>query len=315
MHALVHAVSAFFDHLAAVHWRFLAIAAVCHAARSIAVSRAWRNTLAHAYEGRRVRWRDVLLGYLAGAGINAVIPARVGDAVKLYVLKRRIDESTYATLAATLVVLNVFDFACGMALFLWALSAGFLPSLDVLPNLPDFDFSWFFAHRAWTIAILIAIAVAGFAAGIWAWERVVGFKRRVAAGFGVLADRPAYLRHVAAWQAVDWLLRLVAVYWFLRAFGVPANVGNVLRIQVTQSLSTLFPFSPSGIGTEQALALYVLAGQAARSAVLAFSVGMHLTLIVVNVALGVVAIAIAFRTLHIRRAAAEARRRRGEAPA
>jgi uncharacterized membrane protein YbhN (UPF0104 family) len=315
MSALVHAVSAFFDHLAAVHWRYLGIAILCHALRCIPVSRAWRNTLARAYEGERVRWRDVLLGYLAGNGINAVIPARVGDAVKLYILKRRINTSTYTTLASTLVVLNIFDFACALVLFLWASSTHVLPSIDVLGHIPRFDFTWFFAHPRVTLAILAFLAAAGLVAGIWAWGHVVDFKNRVSAGFAIVRDFGAYMRHVAAWQAVDWGLRLFAIYWFLRAFGIPANAPNALKVQVTQSLSTLFPFSPSGIGTEQALALYVLAGQAGRSAVLAFSVGMHLALIVINLVLGIAAIAIALRTFRIRAAAAAARRSRSEAAA
>ena len=315
MHALIHAIDAFFDHLAAVRWRFLGIAVLCHLARTVAVSRAWRNTLAAAYDGTRIRWRDVYLGYLAGAGVNAVIPARSGDVVKLYVLKRRVPGSTYTTLASTLVVLTLFDFVVATSFFIWAVTSGFLPSLDVLPNLPNFDFSWFVRHRGWTLVIVGALAAAAFAAGVWAWERVTGFKRRVATGFAVLRDRGAYARRVALWQALDWAFRLVAVYWFLRAFGIPANADNALRIQVTQSLSTVFPFSPGGIGTEQAHALYVLAGQAGRSAVLAFSVGTHLTLIAVNVLLGAIAIAIAFRTFRLRQATAAAREARREATA
>jgi uncharacterized membrane protein YbhN (UPF0104 family) len=121
-----------------------------------------------------------------------------------------------------------------------------------------------------------------------------------------------YMWKVAPWQAVDWALRLIAVYWFLRAYGIAANVENVFRVQVTQSLSTLFPFSPSGIGTEQALAAYVLAGQAARSAVIAFSVGMHLALIAVNIVLGAIALGLVFRTFRFRKAAAAARAAQAE---
>ena len=47
--------------------------------------------------------------------------------------------------------------------------------------------------------------------------------------------------------------------------------------------------------------VYTLRGQAAKSALLAFSVGMRLTLTAVNVVLGFTAILLTFRTLRFRR--------------
>ena len=61
------------------------------------------------------------------------------------------------------------------------------------------------------------------------------------------------------------------------------------------------PVSPGGIGTEQAFLVYTLRGQAPKSALLAFSVGMRLTLTTVNVVLGFAAILITFRTLRFKR--------------
>jgi hypothetical protein len=60
------------------------------------------------------------------------------------------------------------------------------------------------------------------------------------------------------------------------------------------------PLTPGGIGTEQALLVYVLAGEAAARAVLSFSVGMNVALITVNVALGALALVIMLRTLRWR---------------
>jgi uncharacterized membrane protein YbhN (UPF0104 family) len=69
---------------------------------------------------------------------------------------------------------------------------------------------------------------------------------------------------------------------------------------VTQSLSTIVPLTPAGIGTEQALVVYVLAGEASSSALLSFSVGMKIALIAANVALGAAALALMHRTLRWR---------------
>ena len=311
MSAFVDSVATFLDRLAAVEWRFLGIALLCHLLRTLVVTQAWRNVVSAAYDASPVRRRDVYGAYAAGAGVNALLPARAGDLVKLYVARHRIPGTTYTTLASTLIVLGVFDFVVASALFLWALQAGVLPSLDVLPRLPDFDFSWLFAHPRVSAVLLALAAVAVGIAGVWTARRVAAFRKRVAQGFAVMRDGTAYLRRVAPWQAADWALRIVALYWFLRAFGIPADAHNTLLAQVTHSLATVFPFSPSGIGTEQALVMYVLAEEASRSTLLAFSVGAKLAIMAVNVALGVAAIALILRTFRWRTVVRQAR----EAPA
>jgi uncharacterized membrane protein YbhN (UPF0104 family) len=303
VHAFIDAVQSFGGYLARVQWQYLCLAIAFHVAKTAVASLAWRNVVAASYPDRRVRWPALYGAYLAGVGVNAVIPARGGDLVKLFIAKRRIEGSTYTTLASTIAALTVFDLAVAFTLVVWGVSIGVFPSLDVLPNLPDFDFGWFFRHPRAAIATAIAVVVAILLSGIWATRRIVAFKRRVAQGFAVFQDKRRYLRSVASWQALDWVLRVVTIYWFLRAFGVPASVHNAFLVQVSSSLSTVFPFSPGGIGTEQALTLYVLAGEAPRSALLAFSVGQNVTTTIVNGVLGLAAILLILRTLHFRRLA------------
>jgi uncharacterized membrane protein YbhN (UPF0104 family) len=72
-------------------------------------------------------------------------------------------------------------------------------------------------------------------------------------------------------------------------------------VLVVQGISTVLPFTPGGAGTQQAVLVFALRGTATASAVLAFSVGMQLVTVVVNVILGFAAIAIMLRTLNVRR--------------
>jgi uncharacterized membrane protein YbhN (UPF0104 family) len=240
-------------------------------------------------------------GYLLGVGVNAVIPARAGDALKLVVVKRRVEGATYPTLAATLVLLNLFDMVVATILLVWASQTGLLPDLHIIQRLRAFDTDWFLEHPRATLIVVGVLALAGLVAGIWAWRRVVAFKERVSLGFAALRDRRYYAVHVAPWQAVDWTLRVVTIFFFLRAFSITATPRNALLVQVSQGLSTVFPFSPSGIGTAQALIVTVFHGVASRTAILAFSVGMQITLIVVNVLLGFLAMGIMLRTFRWRR--------------
>ena len=302
---LLHAFHVFAAHAGSIGWTAVGVAAACHLLKMLVRTRAWRNVLAAAHPHSAVRWRSVFGAYAAGAAVNAIVPARGGDALKLFLVRRRIDGSTYPTLVATLVVETLVDVAVSTALFLWALRQNVLPGLDVLPRLRSIDWSWVERHPRLAIGIGSALFVLAVAAALWARPRVRGFAAQLRAGGAILRRPPLYLRSVVSWQLLDWALRLATVFWLLRAFGLPATAYNALLVQVTQSLSTLLPLTPGGIGTEQGLLVYVFSGKAAAASVLSFSVGMKVTLTVVNVAVGFTAIALMLRTLRWKRALGE----------
>jgi uncharacterized membrane protein YbhN (UPF0104 family) len=305
IHAVFHAIGVFIDHLAAVEWKWLVLGIACHLCKLVAVSRAWRNIIHAAYPDQPVRWRQMFGAYVAGTGVNALIPARGGDVVRLFLAKHRIEGSTYTTLVSTSLLQTLFDMAVAGCFVLWAVTQHVLPGLNVLrsPSLPSLDYGWAFRNPTAGLILFGLLLLFGTALVAWIAERVEQFKAKVAQGFAAFGDRSYYLRRVVFWQVADWSLRLVTVFFFLRAFGLPATVHNALLVQVSQSLATIFPVSPAGIGTEQALLVYVFRHVTSKSLALSFSVGMRVTLIIVNAAVGFAAILLMTGTLHIRRAA------------
>jgi len=109
-----------------------------------------------------------------------------------------------------------------------------------------------------------------------------------------------YAREVASWQLLSWVFRIGSLYFFLMAFHVHASIHNALLAQVVDSLSTLLPFSPGGVGTKQGLLVYVLNGQASSSQLLAFSVGQYVAVTLFNVIVGAIAVYAMLRTLRLR---------------
>jgi uncharacterized membrane protein YbhN (UPF0104 family) len=285
-----HAIGVFFEQLASVEWGALGLAVVAHLLKTFCVSRAWWNTICAAYPQTPPRWRSIYGAYVSGVGVNAVVPARGGDAVRLFLAHRAIPGAAYTTLVSTLLVMTIFDSTMAILIFTYALTLGVLPGLSVLGNLPGFEFGWFLEHGAFSLVLLLTLTIVGVVGFFWLRLQIDDLKQRVRAGFAVLSDRRRYLRTVAAWQAGDWLLRLIAIWFFLGAFGIEQSIQNVLLVQVTQSLATLVPISPGGIGTEQAFIVYVFRGTVASSALLAFSVGMKLTLTTVNAIVGFTAL-------------------------
>ena len=291
MGEVLHAIRVFFEQLAAVEFAALGLAILAHLLKTMCTSRAWRNAIAASYPDEPVAWRSIYASYLAAVGVNAIVPARAGDAVRLYLAHRAVPGSTYTTLASTLLVLSLFDTSMALLIFAYALTLGVLPGVGSLGRLPGFDFGFFASNPEFSFVLLIALAIFGVIGFFWLRLHVAEFKQRVRQGLAIMADRTRYLREVALWQAGDWTLRFVAIWFFLDAFGIEQSIRNVLLVQVTQSLATLVPISPGGIGTEQAFIVFVFKGTGVgRATLLAFSVGMKLTLIVTNAILGFTAL-------------------------
>jgi glycosyltransferase 2 family protein len=295
-----HAVAVFFDELASVGWGALAIALGLHFGKLVLRTFAWRNILAAAYPETRMPWRSVFGAYVAGVGVNSIVPGRGGDLVKLFLVRHRVAATTYTTLASTLLAETVLDLVLALAIFLWALTQGVLPGLHVLPNLPSFDWGWLLGHTKASATVVALLTVGAIALWWWASQHVSDFRARIGLGLVILRDRPRYLREVASWQLGSWVLRIASLYFFLEAFHVHASIHNALLAQVVDSLSTLLPFSPGGVGTKQGFLVFVLKGEASTSRLLAFSVGQYVAVTLFNVAIGAIAIFAMLRTLRLR---------------
>lgn len=295
------AIENFWEFLSAIAVLPLLAAICCHLLKLACTSRAWRNILAAAYPERRVPWPPILAAYVSGVGVNAIVPARGGDVVRIFLAHRAIPGSSYTTVVSSTAVLTLVDMTLATLVFLWALTQGVLPSLDALSALPAFDYSWAIEDgivRPGAVLVLASVVGGG---GLLLYRFWDALRDRVAQAFAVLDPPVRYVRTVVVWQLADWGLRFATIWFFLGAFGIHQSIGNVLLAQAAASLATLVPATPGGIGTEQALLVYAFRGaDVARSTLLAFSVGMRLTITVVNVVVGFAAIFLTLGTVRFR---------------
>lgn len=293
--AFGRATTQFFGHLSEIEWASFALALLCLAAMQLARAWAWRNVLRAAYPGARIAYLPLVAAYLAGAGINAILPARAGDVTKVFLVKRQIPGSSYPAVTSSFLVQTVFDTTAGLLVFFYAVSQGLLPRPPQLPNLPAFEISFWAEHpQAFLIAtgaLLLAIAIAIYLLA----HRVRAFWARVRQGVAILRTPRRYLRQVAAWQGVGWLFRFAAFWCFLEAFGIGGSVANVMLVMSVQAIANIVPFTPGGAGAQQALLVATLNGPT-RTAVLSFSVGTQIAMAAWSVVLGFAAILLVFRT-------------------
>ena len=286
---------AFFNHLADIHWTPFAIALGFLLAMQLSRAWAWRNVLRAAYPARRISFLRLGAAYLAGAGINAVVPAHAGDVTKVFLVKRQIPDSSYPAVTSSFLVQSVFDTSVGLLVLLYAISQGLLPPLPQLPHLPAFEIS-FWADHPQTFLIVTGVLLAAIAVGIYVLaHHVRRFWVRVRQGLVILTMPRRYLREVATWQGIGWLCRFTAFWFFLEAFGIGGSIGNVMLVMSVQAIANIIPLTPGGAGAQQALLVATLTGPS-RSAVLSFSVGTQIAMAAWSVVLGFTAILLVFRT-------------------
>jgi glycosyltransferase 2 family protein len=290
-----HAAAEFFGHLSDINWASFALALACLAAMQLARAWAWRNVLRAAYPGVRISFLELSAAYLVGAGINAILPAHAGDATKVFLVKREIPGSSYPAVTSSFLVQTVFDTTIGLLVLLYAVTQGLLPKPPQLPNLPAFEIA-FWAEHPQVFLILTAALLLGIAVAVYLLaHRVRRFWDRVKQGVVILSRPRRYLREVAAWQGVGWLLRFAAFWFFLEAFGIGGSFANVMLVMSVQAIANIVPLTPGGAGAQQALLVATLNGPS-RSAVLSFSVGTQIAMAAWSVVLGFAAILLVFRT-------------------
>jgi uncharacterized membrane protein YbhN (UPF0104 family) len=295
-----HGAQEFFHRLSDIGWPAMAIALGFYLAHLLARSRAWQNTLCAAYPDRAVPYSRISAAYLVGAGMNSVVPARIGDAVKIFLVKRSVRRSTYPTVVSSFFVGSIFDISAGILVFVYALTQGLLPKPPELPDLPAFDIAFWAQHPSLLLFTVTALGIAIVVAFALLARRVEAFWDRVKQGAIVLTDPKRYLRTVASWQGAGWLLRFFSFWFFLEAFHIGGSFQNVMLVMSVQAVATLLPLTPGGAGAQQALLVATLVGPG-PIAVLTYSVGQQIAVAAWTVILGTLALVFVFRTTDWRR--------------
>lgn len=280
----------------------LLVAVALHLGKVAAEARAWHGIVEHAHDGPAVPFRTVLAAFFGSIGANALLPARVGEAFRVGVLRRHMPGSSVATIVATIALEALIELIFAAAVVAAALLAG--QSIGSLGSPID----------AITRSPLVmgSMAAALIAGGIF----VVVFRSsaralasKMARGFAVLRA-PRALGRVCSWKAVAWTLRVASVVVFLLAFHLPATPWTALVVLAAQNVAAALPITPGNAGTQQAALSVAMAGIASASTVLGFGVGMQAATVLADLAVGAVAIAVVAGGGELRAALLTLRRRR-----
>lgn len=282
MHVVLSLAGRTLDSLGRVSAGALAIALALHVLKVVAEARSWHAIVRHAYPRADVTFGTTFGGFAGAIGANTLLPARIGEALRLGVLRRRVPGSSTATIATTIVLEGAVEMIFGVAVIAAVLLAGrsLGPSGRPLAGL------WFLG--AHPLALALSLAVVGGLVAVAALQRrrLQSLAARMAQGASILRSPRAFLCGVLGWKLIAWTLRLAAVYWFLVAFHLTVGFWAVLLVVAAQSAVSVLPISPGNAGTQQAAFMVVLAGSGSTAAVLGFGVGMQAALVIVDLVIG-----------------------------
>jgi uncharacterized membrane protein YbhN (UPF0104 family) len=310
--AFFNAVGDFFDSVAAIQW-FALLVALCAFGIYLTIrARASFNILRAAYPGERIEFRYIWGAYIAAYGFNAVVPARGGDVIRLFLTKTSVPNSSYPAVASSFAVELVFDLCMAVPVLAFAFSQGVFPKPPDFSKLPAFDLAFFASHPQFTLFLLTVLGIATLAAFALLSARVRAFWDRVRQGLTILFDRRRYFREVFAVQFVGWLFRFTAFFFLLEAFNVGGSVRNVLLVLGVNAVAALVPFTPGGAGVQQALLVKVFSGTATGATVAAYSVGQQIAIAAFTFTAGFLALVFVFRIRSFKEVIAQGRAARSK---
>jgi uncharacterized membrane protein YbhN (UPF0104 family) len=243
----------------------------------------WRNVLCAAYPDRRVPFASVTGAYLAGVAVNAFVPAKGGELVRLALIRSRIHGSAVSTLAATLAVVSALDALLGAVLLGVLAATGIAPV--ALPSV------------GWVPVAVVLVVIAAIAGALKLRpQRARSLLAHLAQGAAILRKPHRYLHSVLPLQLAAWACRIGVAFLVLSAFGIEAGLATAALVVVFNGLSTVVPV-PGGVGTQQVLAAYALRGVVPLAGAVSFSVGLQVGITAVNTLVGLTALMLMLRTM------------------
>jgi hypothetical protein len=307
-----HALSLLFEHAASVDPVLALLGVVLYIVAQAVRTRGWHTILRAAYpDADGLKPRHTMAAYLAGAGLNGIIPARGGDVVKLWLLHRRIEGSRYPTLAATFVPETLFETAFGVGLVIWALANGFLPVPTSSGELPHVDVTLIIEHPILSVVGAAALAAGSFFLYRALRRRVADLTTRLRQGVAILGQPRRFVTGVASWQALARLIRLGSLAAFMHAFALPVTPATVVLVMAAQGGGRIIPLAPASAGLRLAMLSYGFVettGQVVDiAAITTFTFGVGALLMLAGLAVGIAALAFELETWSPRAAIAAAR--------
>jgi phosphatidylinositol alpha-mannosyltransferase len=257
---------------------------------------SWQQTLRAALPETSIPWAPVVRATMIGVMASALLPGRIGEPSRVFVLTRRLEGSTRRQLP--IVAGTVFSQTLINLLALGVLLAVTFTSVPL-----------FQGHQAGVITAL-AIPLAGCALVVLGPRMLALGRRSSSARVERAANTVGRLLHLArrglivfarprfgvsaiSAQLLAWVLQWLACYTVVLALGLQSHASllTAAAILLAVNLSAVLPATPSNVGVFQAACLVVLSAYGVGAGPgLAYGIILQAVEVLTALALGVPAV-------------------------
>ncbi len=226
----------------------------------------WKIFLENA--GFQKKWSDITEVLFLSWFANCLVPAKLGDVYRGYLLKRNYNFSASMALG-TIYVERMFDFILLISLLVLS---GLVAFGDKIPG--DIVF-------AIEIAIMLAILL------LIGWFLIIQRSISIARFFPPRARdlflrfqdglshsvSPATISAILAYTVFIWLVESARLVLVTRAIGIEVSIAMIAFVALSASLLTSLPITPAGLGAVE-LAMVALLGLSGVDATTAMSIAL-----------------------------------------
>jgi uncharacterized protein (TIRG00374 family) len=213
--------------------------------------RAWRWARLLRTGGADVDWRDLLRILFLGWFVNCIVPAKLGDLYRSYLVKQRFGISLSRTVGVV-VAERLLDL---LVVFVLLIVGGYVAFGRTV--VADLRLVYL------TGAVLFVVLVGGLAGIYYVGPRIARFfpaeVRRIGRLFreGVLHSFRA-LPVAGPLTLIIWAAEALRLFFVLTALGLDLPLSGVVFVAVATSLLTTVPLTPAGFGFVEIAMVYVL---------------------------------------------------------
>jgi len=213
--------------------------------------RAWRWARLIRESGTVIYWRDLLRILFLGWFVNSIVPAKLGDLYRSYLVKQRFGISLSRTVGVV-VAERLLDI---LVVFVLLIVGGYVAFGRTI--LPDLGIVYL------TGGALALLIVAGLGGMYFLAPKLARFFPREARRIGRLF-REGVLHSFRALPMAGpvtiaiWTAEALRLYFVLTALGLELPLSGVVFVAVAVALLTTVPLTPAGFGFVEIAMVYVL---------------------------------------------------------
>ncbi len=244
----------------------------------------WRTLLQN-----KASYRDTFISINEGYLLNNILPFRLGEIGRAFLLGRKARLDFWQVLPSILVerlldlaiaagiLLSTLPFVIGVS---WAKQAAISIGIIVLAGLIAMYIMA--RNRQWVTSWIDRAGERWSPVKKLTGRRVVAFFD----GLGIITDGKLFLRALG-WEALNWLVSYLQYYLMLRAFFVDPSLLWVLFALGVGALGIAAPSSPGAIGVfEASIVVALLAFGLDASSATAFALAVHFTAYIITGLIG-----------------------------